>query len=38
MYFKYKKVIANYNYICNPNKIKYDEKTFFIDSSKFIFN
>ena len=28
MYFKYKKVIANYNYICNPNKINMMKKLF----------
>ena len=30
MYFKYKKVIANYNYICNPNKIKIMKKLFLL--------
>ena len=30
MYFKYKKVIANYNYICNPNKINMMKKLFLL--------
>ena len=30
MHFKYKKVIANYNYICNPNKINMMKKLFLL--------